>query len=183
LVVSDNSVDDVERVVVKVATVVKDVVGIDVKTCNETAIIGSRVSIVCEVGESGIEGVAVLGLVLLEGKSYYCITNFYCISNLVSLDVVWSSSDLVDHVGVEFWPALSAGLDEEVLVLLHVARLRLFAAAFERGDVAELLSLLDEAGSGRVRARGARTSASGDGSRIRGVGNLKLIVEKVQSEL
>ena len=79
-------------------------------------------------------------------------------------------------MGAVFWPALSAGLDEEVLVLLHVARLRLLAAALERSDVAELLSLLDEAGSGRVRARGARTTASGDSSRIRGVGNLKLIV-------
>ena len=79
-------------------------------------------------------------------------------------------------MGAVFWPALSAGLDEEVLVLLHVARLCLLAAALERDDVAELLSLLDEAGSGGVRARGARTSAGSDSSRIRGVGNLKLIV-------
>lgn len=152
-VLSNNSVDDVERVVVKVATGVKDVVGIDVQTFSETECIYSGSSGVTEVGETVIEAVSVLGVVLL-----------------VSLDVVWSSSDLVDHVSVEFWPALSAGLDEEVLVLLHVACLRLLAAALERDDVAELLSLLDEAGSRRIRARGARPSAGGDGKRIRGVG-------------
>jgi len=150
---SSNSVDFVERVVYQCGGVVEDVVGIDVQTCNETAFIGSWISLWIEVGVSGVEGVDVLGVVLL-----------------VSHDVVWSSSDLIEHIGVAFWPALSAGLDEEVLVLLHVARLRLLAAALERDDVAELLSLLDEAGSGRVWAESARSSAGKDGCRIVGVG-------------
>jgi len=151
---SSNSVDFVERVVYQCGGVVEDVVGIDVQTCNETAFIGSWISLWIEVGVSGVEGVDVLGVVLL-----------------VSHDVVWSSSDLVEHIGVVFWPALSAGLDEEVLVLLHVARLRLLAAALERDDVAELLSLLDETGSRRVWARDARSDrrAGSDGSRIVGV--------------
>ena len=97
---------------------------------------------------------------------------------LVSHDVVWSSSDLIEHIGVAFWPALSAGLDEEVLVLLHVARLRLLAAALERDDVAELLSLLDEAGSGRVWAGSARSTAGSDGKRIAAVGGLILIIRR-----
>merc|ERR1719223_386264 len=126
-VLSNNSVDDVERVVFKCATGVKNVVGIDVQTFSETECIGSGRSGVTEVGEAVVEGICVLHVVLL-----------------VSLDVVWSSSDLIEHLGVAFWPALSAGLDEEVLVLLHVARLCLLAAALERDDVAELLSLLDE---------------------------------------
>lgn len=149
---SSNCVDFVERVVDQCGGVVEDVVGIDVQTCNETAFIGSWISLWHEVGVSGVEGVGVLEVVLL-----------------VSHDVVWSSSDLVEHIGVAFWPALSAGLDEEVLVLLHVARLRLLAAALERDDVAELPSLLDETGSGRVWARNASIRAGSDGSRIVGV--------------
>jgi len=149
---SSNSVDFVERVVYQCGGVVEDVVGIDVQTCNETAFIGSWISLWIEVGVSGVEGVDVLGVVLL-----------------VSHDVVWSSSDLIEHIGVAFWPALSAGLDEEVLVLLHVARLRLLAAALERDDVAELPSLLDETGSRRVWAENARIRAGSDGSRIVGV--------------
>ena len=73
---------------------------------------------------------------------------------------------------------MSAGLDEEVLVLLHVARLRLLAAALERDDVAELLSLLDEAGSGRVWAGSARSTAGSDGKRIAAVGGLILIIRR-----
>jgi len=151
-VLSNNSVDDVERVVVKYATGVKNVVGIDVQTFSETECIGSGRSGVTEVGEAVVEGIRVLHVVLL-----------------VSLDVVWSSSDLVEHFVVEFWPALSAGLDEKVLVLLHVASLRLLAAALERDDVAELPSLLDETGSRRVWAENARIRAGSDGSRIVGV--------------
>ena len=69
-------------------------------------------------------------------------------TNLVSHDVVWSSSDLVNHISVNSWPALSTSLDEEVLVFLHVACLGLLATTLEGDEVTELPSLLDEAGTG-----------------------------------
>jgi len=115
---ASSSVDNVKRVVVKRAskTVVPNVVGIDVQTCDETAGIFSRTGDISETGEIRVKGICVLRVVCL-----------------VSHDVVWSSSDLVNHISVSSWPALSTSLDEEVLVFLHVACLGLLATTLE-GD-------------------------------------------------
>jgi len=125
------SVDNVKRVVVKSVISIPNVVGIDVQTCDETAGIRCRTGDISETGEISVKGICVLRVVCL-----------------VSHDVVWSSSDLVNHISVNSWPALSTSLDEEVLVFLHVTCLGLLATTLEGDEVTELPSLLDEAGTG-----------------------------------
>jgi len=71
----------------------------------------------------------------------------------IERDVIRTTADLVCHSCIVPWPALPASFDEEVLILLHVTSLCLFAASAHLSDVAPSASFFDETSPCRVLAR------------------------------
>jgi hypothetical protein len=72
---------------------------------------------------------------------------------VVSHQIIWSRCDFVVRIGMTAGPALSAGLDQEVLVLLHVAGLGLFAAGAHLCDVTPCTTFFHETSTRRVLTR------------------------------